>query len=138
MYCAVGFAYFFYFSLPWEYMQKNFLHPSLVFKTGETTVCYDLPTLAHPSHMIAEAEKPKILLMFTTHVATYMAVNKPDSWISLFFFLEGHVVQLMNEHISSGFSESLVLKIFSDTCEAVSKLHQADPPVIHRDLKVMF
>ena len=44
----------------------------------------------------------------------------------------------MNEHISSGFSESLVLKIFSDTCEAVSKLHQADPPVIHRDLKVMF
>ena len=90
--------------------------------------------------MIAEAEKPKILLMFTTHVATYMAVNKPASWISLSLFvpLEGHVVQLMNEHISSGFSESLVLKIFSDTCEAVSKLHQADPPVIHRDLKVMF
>ena len=48
MYCAVGFAYFFYFSLPWEYMQKNFLHTSSVFKTGETTVCYDLPTLAHP------------------------------------------------------------------------------------------
>ena len=115
------------------------MHPSLVFKTGETIVCYDLPTLAHPSHMIAKAEKPKILLMFTTHAATYMAVNKPDSWISpSFFFLEGHVVQLMNEHISSGFSESLVLKIFSDTCEAVSKLHQADPPVIHRDLKVMF
>lgn len=50
---------------------------------------------------------------------------------------EGHVVQLMNEHINSGFSESLVLKIFSDTCEAVAQLHQADPPVIHRDLKVM-
>lgn len=52
------------------------------------------------------------------------------------FFPEGHVVQLMNEHINSGFSESLVLKIFTDTCEAVAKLHQADPPVIHRDLKV--
>lgn len=49
---------------------------------------------------------------------------------------EGHVVQLMNEHINSGFSESLVLKIFTDTCEAVAKLHHADPPVIHRDLKV--
>ena len=93
------------------------------------------PPLSHDR----EAEKLKILLMFTKHVATYMAVNKPASWISLsFFFLEGHVVQLMNEHISSGFNESLVLKIFSDTCEAVSKLHQADPPVIHRDLKVMF
>ena len=43
----------------------------------------------------------------------------------------------MNEHISSGFSESLVLKIFTDTCEAVAKLHQAEPPVIHRDLKVL-
>ena len=135
----MGFAYFLIFPCPGNTCIKTFLHPSLVFKTGETTVCYDLPTLAHPSHMIAKAEKPKILLMFTTHAATYMAVNKPDSWIFFFFFfLEGHVVQLMNEHISSGFSESLVLKIFSDTCEAVSKLHQADPPVIHRDLKVMF
>ena len=52
------------------------------------------------------------------------------------FSTEGHVVQLMNEHISSGFSESLVLKIFTDACEAVAKLHYADPPVIHRDLKV--
>ena len=52
------------------------------------------------------------------------------------FSTEGHVVQLMNEHISSGFSESLVLKIFTDACEAVAKLHHADPPVIHRDLKV--
>ena len=55
---------------------------------------------------------------------------------SIFSSTEGHVVQLMNEHISSGFSESLVLKVFTDTCEAVAKLHQADPPVIHRDLKV--
>ena len=53
-----------------------------------------------------------------------------------FIFKEGHVVQLMNEHINSGFSESLVLKVFTDTCEAVAKLHHADPPVIHRDLKV--
>ena len=54
------------------------------------------------------------------------------------FSTEGHVVQLMNEHISSGFSESLVLKIFTDACEAVAKLHHADPPVIHRDLKVPY
>ncbi|KXJ11367.1 AP2-associated protein kinase 1 [Exaiptasia diaphana] len=49
---------------------------------------------------------------------------------------DGHVVQLMNERINDGFNESLVLKIFSDTCEAVAQLHQAKPPVIHRDLKV--
>ncbi|KAK3722074.1 hypothetical protein QZH41_019817, partial [Actinostola sp. cb2023] len=49
---------------------------------------------------------------------------------------DGHVVQLMNEHINEGFSESLVLKIFTDTCEAVAQLHEVNPPVIHRDLKV--
>ena len=138
MYCAVGFAYFLIFPCPGNTCRKTFCTPVWCSKQERPPFVMIWPPLAHPSHMIAKAEKPKILLMFTTHVATYMAVNKPDSWISLFFFLEGHVVQLMNEHISSGFSESLVLKIFSDTCEAVSKLHQADPPVIHRDLKVMF
>ena len=135
-----GLCLLFDFSLPWEYMQKNFYTPVWCSKQERppfVMICPPppCPPLSHDR----EAEKLKILLMFTKHVATYMAVNKPASWISLsFFFLEGHVVQLMNEHISSGFSESLVLKIFSDTCEAVSKLHQADPPVIHRDLKVMF
>ena len=69
-----------------------------------------------------------LLLFVSSHIAF--------CFIYLFLFAEGHVVQLMNEHINSGFSESLVLKIFTDTCEAVAKLHHADPPVIHRDLKV--
>ena len=81
-----GLCLLFDFSLPWEYMQKNFLHPSLVFKTRETTVCYDLPPPCPPLSHDREAEKPKILLMFTKHVATYMAINKPASWISLSFF----------------------------------------------------
>ena len=42
----------------------------------------------------------------------------------------------MNENLSSGFSENLVLKIFCDTCEAVALLHQNQPPLLHRDLKV--
>lgn len=70
--------------------------------------------------------------MFVVVVCSHIAF----CFIYAFLFAEGHVVQLMNEHINSGFSESLVLKIFTDTCEAVAKLHHADPPVIHRDLKV--
>lgn len=34
------------------------------------------------------------------------------------------------------FNESEVLKIFCDTCEAVSRLHHNKPSIIHRDLKV--
>ena len=52
------------------------------------------------------------------------------------FFLAGNVIDLMNEKLGSGFSENLVLKIFCDTCEAVALLHQNQPPVLHRDLKV--
>ena len=37
---------------------------------------------------------------------------------------------------SSGLNEVEVLKIFCDVCDAVSKLHHVNPPIIHRDLKV--
>ena len=58
------------------------------------------------------------------------------SYYVYIFFLAGNVIDLMNENLNSGFSENLVLKIFCDTCEAVALLHQNQPPVLHRDLKV--
>eukprot|EP00112_Aurelia_sp_Birch-Aquarium-sp1_P008253 Seg1904.6 transcript_id=Seg1904.6/GoldUCD/mRNA.D3Y31 product="AP2-associated protein kinase 1" protein_id=Seg1904.6/GoldUCD/D3Y31 len=48
----------------------------------------------------------------------------------------GHVVQLMNECIQTGFTEKMVMKIFCDVTEAVALLHANNPPIIHRDLKV--
>jgi serine/threonine protein kinase len=35
-----------------------------------------------------------------------------------------------------GFSETEVMQIFCDMCEAVSRLHHCQTPIIHRDLKV--
>jgi len=48
----------------------------------------------------------------------------------------GHVVQLMNSRLNSGFTQAEVMKIFCDTVESVAALHQCSPPIIHRDLKV--
>lgn len=48
----------------------------------------------------------------------------------------GQVVNLMNQRLQTGFTESEVLQIFCDTCEAVARLHQCKTPIIHRDLKV--
>eukprot|EP00794_Sanderia_malayensis_P011985 gene11985-13223_t len=48
----------------------------------------------------------------------------------------GHVVQLMNECIQTGFTEKMVMRIFCDVCEAIVFLHSSKPPIIHRDLKV--
>lgn len=51
-------------------------------------------------------------------------------------FYKTHVLQLMNDKLQTGFSEAEVLAIFCDTCEAVSRLHHCQTPIIHRDLKV--
>ena len=52
------------------------------------------------------------------------------------FCKAGHVVQLMNMRLQSKFSPTEVMKIFCDVVEAVGALHQSQPPIIHRDLKV--
>ncbi|KFR00927.1 BMP-2-inducible protein kinase, partial [Nipponia nippon] len=48
----------------------------------------------------------------------------------------GQVVNQMNRRLQTGFTESEVMRIFCDTCEAVARLHQCKTPIIHRDLKV--
>ena len=37
--------------------------------------------------------------------------------------------------LSSGLTEVEVVKVFCDVCDAVSRLHHMNPPLIHRDLK---
>ncbi|XP_049839781.1 uncharacterized protein LOC126284689 isoform X2 [Schistocerca gregaria] len=51
-------------------------------------------------------------------------------------YCKTHVLQMMNSRLQSGFSEAEVLQIFCDVCEAVSRLHHCQTPIIHRDLKV--
>ncbi|XP_033832008.1 AP2-associated protein kinase 1 isoform X2 [Periophthalmus magnuspinnatus] len=67
------------------------------------------------------------------------AMGSRDVW-EVFILMDyckgGQVVNLMNQRLQTGFSESEVLQIFCDTCEAVSCLHQRKTPIIHRDLKV--
>ncbi|TPX35315.1 hypothetical protein SmJEL517_g02312 [Synchytrium microbalum] len=48
----------------------------------------------------------------------------------------GHLVDFLNTRLSSRLTEAEVLTIFSDICEAVAHMHYADPPIIHRDLKI--
>ncbi|XP_069741778.1 AP2-associated protein kinase 1-like isoform X2 [Narcine bancroftii] len=67
------------------------------------------------------------------------SINVSDVWevlILMEYCRGGQVVNLMNQRLHSGFSEPEVLQIFCDTCEAVARLHQCKPAIIHRDLKV--
>ncbi|EEB19902.1 Actin-regulating kinase, putative [Pediculus humanus corporis] len=51
-------------------------------------------------------------------------------------YCKTHVLQLMNQKMQTGFTEKEILDIFTDVCQAVSRLHHCQTPVIHRDLKV--
>ncbi|KAH9502581.1 AP2-associated protein kinase 1, partial [Bulinus truncatus] len=62
--------------------------------------------------------------------------NRVYEVLILMQYCRGSVIQEMNERIDSGFAEKEILKIFCDVCEAVSRLHHCQTPIIHRDLKV--
>ncbi|KAF6716541.1 AP2-associated protein kinase 1 [Oryzias melastigma] len=67
------------------------------------------------------------------------AMGSRDVWevlILMDYCKGGQVVNLMNQKLQTGFTESEVLQIFCDTCDAVSRLHQRKVPIVHRDLKV--
>ena len=53
-----------------------------------------------------------------------------------YVYFSGCVIAQMNERLGIGFSDKEVLSIFCDVCEAVSRLHHCQTPIIHRDLKV--
>lgn len=62
--------------------------------------------------------------------------NRVYEVLILMQYCRGSVIQSMNDRIETGFSEKEILKIFCDVCEAVSRLHHCQTPIIHRDLKV--
>ncbi|XP_005095146.1 BMP-2-inducible protein kinase [Aplysia californica] len=62
--------------------------------------------------------------------------NRVYEVLILMQYCRGSVIQAMNDRIESGFSEPEILKIFCDVCEAVSRLHHCQTPIIHRDLKI--
>eukprot|EP00123_Amoebidium_parasiticum_P014235 comp22405_c0_seq1/m.33487 comp22405_c0_seq1/g.33487 ORF comp22405_c0_seq1/g.33487 comp22405_c0_seq1/m.33487 type:complete len:655 (-) comp22405_c0_seq1:232-2196(-) len=46
------------------------------------------------------------------------------------------VLDVMNQSLKSGLSETYILDCFSSVCRAVVAMHMQNPPIIHRDLKV--
>lgn len=49
----------------------------------------------------------------------------------------GKLVDLLNERLVSGaLPEEQVLKIFTEVCQPVARLHHRTKPITHRDIKV--
>ncbi|XP_051541250.1 AP2-associated protein kinase 1-like isoform X3 [Myxocyprinus asiaticus] len=98
---------------------------------------YDLQVCKREIQIMRDLSGHKNIVGFLDSSIT--AVGGGDVWevfILMDFCRGGQVVNLMNQHLQTGFSEQEVLQIFCDTCEAVARLHQYKTPIIHRDLKV--
>ena len=86
-------------------------------------------TCTHPHlHTPSPAHTISVVL-FTPHPLTTQYLHPPT-------LSGGRVVDMMNARLGKGFTEPEVLKIFTDVCQAVARLHHRTKPIIHRDLKV--
>ena len=48
----------------------------------------------------------------------------------------GGIIDMMNRRLRERLTESEILQIFVDVCEGVAAMHNLQPPLLHRDLKV--
>lgn len=51
-------------------------------------------------------------------------------------YYKTNLLAVINSRLSTGFKENEILKIFCDVVEAVSRLHNCQTPISHRDIKV--
>ncbi|KAF9469769.1 hypothetical protein BDZ94DRAFT_1151605 [Collybia nuda] len=64
----------------------------------------------------------------------------PNGMYEVFILMEfcpgGGIIDMMNRRLRERLTESEILQIFVDVCEGVAYMHNARPPLLHRDLKV--
>lgn len=96
---------------------------------------YDLAACRREIQIVSTLNGHKNIIGYIDSTITQSS-NGVYEVLLLMPFYKTHVLQLMNDKLQSGFSESEVMAVFCDMCEAVSRLHHCQTPIIHRDLKV--
>lgn len=74
-------------------------------------------------------------LKFLSLLQQYIT-SVPHHGIPFFTSLGGGIIDLLNSRLQNRLTESEILKIFSDTVDAVAHMHSQKPILMHRDLKV--
>ncbi|KAJ3272060.1 hypothetical protein HDV01_006012 [Terramyces sp. JEL0728] len=59
-----------------------------------------------------------------------------EMYILMEYCQGGHLVDYLNSRLDNRPSETEILIIFTQICEAVAYMHSHNPPIIHRDLKI--
>ncbi|KAK7205167.1 hypothetical protein BZA70DRAFT_175345 [Myxozyma melibiosi] len=78
---------------------------------------------------------PNAVTYIDSH-ASHLKAGGYEVFVLMEFCSGGGLIDFMNTRLQNRFTESEILKIFSDIVEGVSGMHYLEPPLIHRDLKV--
>ncbi|KAK9476187.1 hypothetical protein V1514DRAFT_337689 [Lipomyces japonicus] len=68
--------------------------------------------------------------------ASHLKTGGYEVFLLMEYCSGGGLIDFMNTRLQNRFTESEILKIFSDVTEGVACMHYLDPPLLHRDLKV--
>ncbi|GJJ13173.1 hypothetical protein Clacol_007424 [Clathrus columnatus] len=64
----------------------------------------------------------------------------PNGTYEVFILMEfcagGGMIDMMNRRLRERLTEAEILRIFTDVCEGVAVMHNQNPPLLHRDLKI--
>ncbi|CAG0913135.1 unnamed protein product [Notodromas monacha] len=96
---------------------------------------YDLHVCRREIKIVKELGQHKNIVKYVDHSINAVGGGVYEVLLLMEYY-RGHVLQLMNEKLGVGLSETEVLTIFCDVCEGVSRLHHCQTPIVHRDLKV--
>ncbi|WBW72608.1 Ark1/Prk1 family protein kinase Ppk30 [Schizosaccharomyces osmophilus] len=64
------------------------------------------------------------------------SANRYEVFLLMEYCAGGGLIDFMNTRLQTRLTESEILKILADVCDAVAAMHYLDPPLIHRDLKI--
>ncbi|XP_048159757.1 BMP-2-inducible protein kinase isoform X4 [Corvus hawaiiensis] len=96
----------------------------------------DLNVCKREITIMKELSGHKNIVSYLDCAVNLLSDNVWEVLILMEYCRAGQVVNQMNQRLQTGFTESEVMRIFCDTCEAVARLHQCKTPIVHRDLKV--
>ncbi|KAJ3313803.1 hypothetical protein HDU76_002551 [Blyttiomyces sp. JEL0837] len=104
------------------------------------TACPDDDTLEHLKNEINFMEQVnghKNIVTYLGSSISHLRNGGYEVFILMEYCSGGHLVDFLNTRLHTRLTESEILTIFSDVCEAVAHMHYSrNGPIIHRDIKV--
>ena len=94
------------------------------------------PDQEHLNSIIKEFDIQKSVCSHENIVKVYGMERNGNNATILMEFCTGECVNEMNQCFNSGFTLEKVIEIFSSVTKAVEFLHEQNPSIIHRDLKI--